>query len=95
MPYKVLVINPGSTSTKIALFEGQERVFQETLRHTEEELAPFAQVMDQMDFRRGTVEKALRDHQVDPATLDAVCARGGQVPACPSGAFAIFCCNSS
>ena len=89
MAYRVLVINPGSTSTKIALFEGEQRIFQETLRHTEEELAPFAQVMDQMDFRRGTVEKALRDHDVDPATLDAVCARGGQVPACPSGAFVV------
>ena len=56
MDYRVLVINPGSTSTKIALFEGENRLFQETLRHSAEDLAPFAAIMDQVDFRRSCIE---------------------------------------
>ena len=59
MDYRVLVINPGSTSTKIALFEGENRLFQETLRHSAEELAPFAAIMDQVDFRRSCIEQVL------------------------------------
>lgn len=89
MKYRVLVINPGSTSTKMGLFEGEQCLFQETLRHSAEELAPFAGVMEQVDFRRGLIEQALAAHGVAPDTLDAVCARGGQVPACPSGAFVV------
>ena len=89
MRYLVLVINPGSTSTKIAVFDGEKRLFQETLRHTQQELEPFAHVTDQVDFRREVIEKVLAEHQFDLGTLDAVCARGGQLPPCPSGAFVV------
>lgn len=89
MAYRVLVINPGSTSTKMGVFQGEECLFQETLRHSAEELAPFASVMEQVDFRRALVEGALAQRGIDPATLDAVCARGGQLPPCPSGAFVV------
>ena len=89
MGYLVLVINPGSTSTKIAVFDGEKRLFQETLRHTQRELEPFAHVTDQVDFRREVIEKVLAEHQFDLSMLDAVCARGGQLPPCPSGAFVV------
>lgn len=89
MSYRVLVINPGSTSTKAGLFEGERCLFQETLRHSAEELAAFNSVMEQVDFRRGIVEKMLAEKNVSPDSLDAVCARGGQLPACPSGAFVV------
>lgn len=89
MDYRVLVINPGSTSTKIALFEGENRLFQETLRHSAEELAPFAAIMDQVDFRRGCIEKVLAEKEVALDSLHAVCARGGQLPPSPSGAFVV------
>ena len=89
MGYLVLVINPGSTSTKIAVFDGEKRLFQETLRHTQQELEPFAHVTDQVDFRREVIEKVLAEHQFNLGTLDAVCARGGQLPPCPSGAFVV------
>ena len=52
MDKRVLVINPGSTSTKLALFCGTEKVFDKTLRHSREDLQPFAWVMEQADFRR-------------------------------------------
>ena len=89
MSYRVLVINPGSTSTKAGLFEGERCLFQETLRHSTEELAAFHGVMEQVDFRRGIVEKMLAEKNVSPDSLDAVCARGGQLPPCPSGAFVV------
>ena len=80
MKHRILVINPGSTSTKIAVFEGKEKLFDTTLRYSTEELASFGWVMEQVDFRRATIEKALADNNIDPDSLDAICARGGQVP---------------
>lgn len=85
----VLVINPGSTSTKIAVFRGEEKLFDETIRHTNEELQPFGWVMEQAEFRLNTIEKTLRDHDFDVKALDAVCARGGQMPACPAGTYIV------
>ena len=87
MDYRILVINPGSTSTKIAVFHGQTPLMQKTIRHSGEELAPFGAIMDQAPFRRRCVEEALAGF--DLTTLDAVCARGGMLPPCPSGAFAV------
>lgn len=89
MNYRVLVINPGSTSTKVGVFEGEKCLFQETLRHSAGELASFAAIMDQVDYRRALVEKAVAEREIDLGTLHAVCARGGQLPPCPSGAFLV------
>lgn len=85
----ILVINPGSTSTKIAVFRGAEKVFDETLRHSREELAPFRWVMEQAAFRRAAIEGALTAHGFDLAELDGICARGGQLPPCESGTYLV------
>lgn len=87
MEYCILVVNPGSTSTKIAVFQGEKALLQKTIRHSGEELAPYAAIMDQAPFRLRCVEQALAGF--DLTRLDAVCARGGMLPACPSGAFAV------
>ena len=50
MSYKILIINPGSTSTKIGVFEDETLLFEETLRHTTEELAGFNMIVDQKDL---------------------------------------------
>ena len=52
----ILVINPGSTSTKVALYRGEEMVFTETLRHSIEEIASFAGVSEQFVFRLRAIE---------------------------------------
>ena len=57
MDKRVLVINPGSPSTKLALFCGTEKVFDKTLRHSREDLQPFAWVMEQADFRQKAIEQ--------------------------------------
>ena len=87
MKHRILVINPGSTSTKIAVFEGKEKLFDTTLRYSTEELASFG--WEQVDFRRATIEKALADNNIDPDSLDAICARGGQVPYCAAGTYRV------
>ena len=46
MEYCILVVNPGSTSTKIAVFQGEKALLQKTIRHSGEELAPFGAIMD-------------------------------------------------
>ena len=89
MDKRVLVINPGSTSTKLALFCGTEKVFDKTLRHSREDLQSFAWVMEQADFRQKAIEQALAEQQVDLNGLDAVCARGGQLPYCAAGTYQV------
>ena len=49
---KLLIINPGSTSTKIGVFEDEKLLFEETLRHSTEEIAKYASIVDQKDFRK-------------------------------------------
>ena len=78
MNYRILVINPGSTSTKMGVFDGENCVFQETLRHSADELAPFSHVMEQVDFRRALVEKVLEEKHIAPCAPEA--ARFRRVP---------------
>lgn len=79
--FNILVINPGSTSTKIALFRNEEKVLEEGIRYSEEQLAPYATVMDQYEFRRQDILKVLKEKQVILEELDAVAGRGGLL--CP------------
>jgi butyrate kinase len=58
--FNILVINPGSTSTKIALFRNEEKVMEEVIRYSEEQLAPYATVMDQYEFRRQDILEVLK-----------------------------------
>ena len=61
---RVLAINPGSTSTKVAVFDDETPVFDETLRHTTEELAPFPHIADQYEFRRDVVLRFLEEQGI-------------------------------
>ena len=55
MIYRILAINPGSTSTKIALFENRNQIFTQTLRHSNQELSKFQRVANQYEFRKKTI----------------------------------------
>ncbi len=87
--YKILAINPGSTSTKIAVYEGKKELFEQTLRHSSEELAAFASITDQFDFRKQLVLDAMEQAGVKVADLDAVIGRGGVVKPIPSGVYEV------
>lgn len=86
---KILVINPGSTSTKIGVYEDERAVFVETLRHSAEEIAGFEHVTDQLDFRNKAILGVLEANGVKMTELDAVVARGGLIRPIPSGTYAV------
>lgn len=86
---KILVINPGSTSTKLAVFENGEKVYATNIKHTDEELAAFDWVMDQRDFRTQKIEENLKNTGYALGDFTCIMSRGGMVPACASGAYRI------
>ena len=84
----ILVINPGSTSTKIGVFENDTLLFDKTLRHPAEEIAKFATIPDQKEWRKELVEQALTENNFDMKKLTAICARGGLVKPIRGGTYA-------
>lgn len=87
--FRILSINPGSTSTKIALYDDEQEVFNKTLRHSEAELSGFDSIIDQADFRRQMVMDALSESDINIQKLSAIVGRGGLVKAIPGGTYAI------
>ena len=89
--HRVLAVNPGSTSTKIGVYEGEEERFTVELQHTAEELLPFEgkSITEQYAFRKEIITKALADHGLGVADLDAVAARGGILHPIPHGTLAV------
>ncbi len=85
----VLAINPGSTSTKVALYRGTERILVDTLRHRVDELKNYAHVTDQLEFRERLIESFMVEHGVDPTSLGAVVGRGGMLKALHSGTYEV------
>mgnify|MGYP000961833951 CR=1 FL=1 len=89
MAYKILVINPGSTSTKIAVYNDEQILFSETINHSAEELAKHISLKDQFELRRDLLLEVLQKHKFDPAALDAVVGRGGQLPPVKAGGYVV------
>jgi len=89
MSIKSLIINPGSTSTKIGVFEEETLLFEETLRHTTEEIAQFASIVDQKDFRKKIITDLLEEKGFDTKSLDVVVGRGGMLKPIPGGTYAV------
>lgn len=85
----ILVINPGSTSTKIALYRGETQVFTENIEHTREELAGFSGIPEQLPFRLALVEKTLRENGIDGNDLSLIMGRGGLIPHLKTGAYRV------
>jgi butyrate kinase len=85
----ILAINPGSTSTKFALFEEENLIFEKTLRHSAEELKDFAKISDQFHFRKDLIMKELADRCVDFPRIAAVVGRGGLVKPIESGIYEV------
>lgn len=89
MAYKILIINPGSTSTKIAVFEDEKSLFEKTLRHSTEEIGKYATIADQKDFRKEIILSALKEHDFDVKDLNVVVGRGGMLKPIPGGTYAV------
>lgn len=86
---KQLIINPGSTSTKIAVFEDESLVFEKTLRHSNEELSPYHNVADQFEFRKQLILEALQENDIKVESLNAVVGRGGLLMPIEGGTYAV------
>ena len=89
MSYKSLIINPGSTSTKIGVFEDETLLFEETLRHSTEEIAQYDSIVAQKDFRKDVIAKVLAENNFDINTLDVVVGRGGLLKPIPGGTYTV------
>ena len=89
MSIKSLIINPGSTSTKIGVFEDETLLFEETLRHSTEEIAQFASIVDQKDFRKKIITDLLESRKFDIKSLNVVVGRGGMLKPIPGGTYAV------
>lgn len=86
---KVLVINPGATSTKIAVFDEDKQVFKKGIDHSAQELDQFDRVIDQADYRQKAILDAVAESGYQLSDFDAVCGRGGLYRAIPSGTYAV------
>ena len=86
---KIFVINPGSTSTKVGLFEDGKAVFKVTVEHDAAELKKFAKVADQLDYRAATIEAVLAQQGVSLEGCDGFSGRGGGIEPSPGGTYLV------
>ncbi len=85
----ILVINPGSTSTKIALYQGNEEIWDESIDYDSARLQQYERAVDQLDMRRSDIEALLVKRKVDLSSLNAVVGRGGPFKPLESGTYRI------
>lgn len=86
---RILAINPGATSTKFAIYDGEKLVFARTAEHTAQELKPFVHVFDQFQYRLSLIKDALEEASIPLTTLNAVVGRGGLLKPLAGGTYAI------
>ncbi|MFC0522681.1 butyrate kinase [Pontibacillus salicampi] len=87
--FRTLVINPGSTSTKIGVFADEQCIFEETIRHKTEETSQYNRIIDQFEFRKRTIVDALDHEGINISKLDSVCARGGLLRPIEGGTYLV------
>jgi len=85
----ILALNPGSTSTKFALFRESEMLFEKTLRHSSTELSAFLRITDQFHFRKDLIMSELMDRKIDFSRIAAVVGRGGLIKPIESGVYQV------
>lgn len=86
---KIIVINPGSTSTKIALYLDEQETFTENIHHSPEDLRVFPNILSQFEFRIKTIQEQLEKNNIDINSVDAFVARGGLLKPIPSGTYIV------
>lgn len=86
---KLLIINPGGTSTKIAVFEDEEQILKRNITHTQEELSAFKHVFDQFGYRKKLILEALEEEGIDIRQLSGVAGMGGLMNPIPGGTYRV------
>ncbi len=87
--FRVLAINPGSTSTKIAVYDDEQLLLEQVVRYSNEELVPFKTVIEQYEFRKKGILNILEENNIAITTLDAVVGRGGLLKPIEGGTYAV------
>lgn len=85
----ILVINPGSTSTKVAVFQGVQSKFQQDIIHSEVDLALFDRISDQYEYRMNAILEVLKNNDVELDCIEAVMGRGGLIHPVPAGVIKV------
>lgn len=89
MPHRILALNPAATSTKISLFDDEEAVLEDVIRHGQDELSAFDRVWDQYFYRKDRIEEILRQKGIEIKSLSAVAGRGGLLKPIPGGTYEV------
>lgn len=87
--YKIAVINLGSTSTKVAYYEGETQVCQENIKHSVKELEKFTDIKDQIDYRYAKINAYFKEKGIDLNSIDCIASRGGNISPHPGGVYKI------
>ncbi|WP_425458074.1 butyrate kinase [Bacillus rubiinfantis] len=87
--YRILVINPGSTSTKIGIYENEISIFEKTIRHDINSLHSYANIIDQYSFRKEIILEELDYEGINLSKLNAVCGRGGLLQPIEGGTYSV------
>ncbi len=85
----ILVINPGSTSTKVAVFQNDKKLFDKIIRHSSENLKKFEKTIDQYEFRKDEILKVLKENNYDIKNINVIAPRGGIMEPKPSGTYKV------
>jgi butyrate kinase len=89
MNYKILAINPGSTSTKIAVYENETKLFSKTINHNTTDIENYNTIGEQFDMRKEEILLALIENNINVYDMSAIVGRGGILPPVKSGAYEI------
>jgi len=90
--YKILAINPGSTSTKVSVYDDEKEIFLKVISHSDEELSKYDRIQDQYSFRKDLVVKLLSENNINIKGINAVVGRGGLLLPLKSGAYKVNQC---
>lgn len=89
MKYKILAINPGSTSTKISIYDGQEQTFNKSIKHSTKKINSFDKIIDQYEFRKEAILNILNEENIDLNDFDAIVGRGGMLKPIQGGTYLV------
>jgi len=86
---KILVLNLGSTSTKVAVYEAEQAILTESVPHTPEDLKKYPSIFDQYQLRKSSILDVLKKHGISLDQIDCIATRGSNIKPIPGGIYAI------
>ncbi len=87
--FRILIINPGSTSTKIAIFENDQQMMEKVLYHSTEKISQYSHIIQQYEFRMQEIINELQKNKIELSSLSAIVGRGGLLKPLQSGTYLI------